>query len=194
MAHCDARAGKWRGNWRMEWEVSTLHTTSEYGVSSITIANAYTSATNSRPNWRPCRFKWTRQFRRKTKSGFCAFAITFQTQSTIFFDITTQTAWSSGGKKKLVNTKYVFLFSLQLLSYTILILRIILGNMIINVHTSSCIARRYFGQILMKREELTRQIFEKCSNIRFNKNPSGGRRDVTCGRTAGSDEARNGRF
>ena len=128
MAHCDAREGKWRGNWRMEWEVSTLHTTSEYGVSSITIANAYTSATNSRPNWRPCRFKWTRQFRRKTKSGFCACAITFQTQSTIFFDITTQTAWSSGGKKKLLNTKYVFLFSLQLLSYTILILRIILGE------------------------------------------------------------------
>ena len=34
-------------------------------------------------NWRPRRFKWTRPFRRKTKSGFCACAITFQTQSTI---------------------------------------------------------------------------------------------------------------
>jgi len=31
---------------------------------------------------RLCRFKWTRPFRRKTKSGFCACAITFQTQST----------------------------------------------------------------------------------------------------------------
>ena len=30
----------------------------------------------------PRRFKWTRSFRRKTKSGFCAWAITFQTQST----------------------------------------------------------------------------------------------------------------
>ena len=30
----------------------------------------------------PRRFKWTRPFRRKTKSGFCACAITFQTQST----------------------------------------------------------------------------------------------------------------
>jgi hypothetical protein len=30
----------------------------------------------------PRRFKWTRQFWRKTKSGFCAHAITFQTQST----------------------------------------------------------------------------------------------------------------
>ena len=30
----------------------------------------------------PCRFKWTRPFRRKKKSGFWAWAITFQTQST----------------------------------------------------------------------------------------------------------------
>jgi len=30
----------------------------------------------------PRRFKWTRPFRRKTKSGFCACAITFQTQDT----------------------------------------------------------------------------------------------------------------
>jgi hypothetical protein len=31
---------------------------------------------------RPRRFKWTRPFHRKTKSGFCACAITFQTQCT----------------------------------------------------------------------------------------------------------------
>jgi hypothetical protein len=30
----------------------------------------------------PLRFKWTRPFRRKTKSGFCACAITFQTHYT----------------------------------------------------------------------------------------------------------------
>ena len=30
------------------------------------------------------RVKWTRPFRRKTKSGFCACAITFQTQSAYF--------------------------------------------------------------------------------------------------------------
>jgi hypothetical protein len=53
MAHGDAREGKWRGNWRMEWVASTLHTTSEYGVSSITTANAHTSATSSQLNWRP---------------------------------------------------------------------------------------------------------------------------------------------
>ena len=58
------------------------HATSERGLSSITIADAHTSAASSRLNWRPRRFKWTRPFRRKTKSGFCACAITFQTQST----------------------------------------------------------------------------------------------------------------
>ena len=75
MAHGDAQEGKWRGNWRMEWVASTLHTTSEHGASSITTADAHTSAASSRLNWRPRRFKWTRPFRRKTKSGFCACAI-----------------------------------------------------------------------------------------------------------------------
>jgi hypothetical protein len=82
MAHGEAREGKWSGNWRMEWVASTLHTTSEHGVSSITTAEAHTSAASRRLNWRPCRFKWTRPYRRKKKSGFCVCAITFQTQST----------------------------------------------------------------------------------------------------------------
>jgi len=83
MAHGDAWEGKWRGNWRMEWVASTLHTTSELGVSSITIADAHNSAASSRLNWRPRQFKLTRPFRRKTKSGFCACAIIliFQMQS-----------------------------------------------------------------------------------------------------------------
>ena len=81
MAHSDAREGKWRGNWRMEWVARTLHTTSEYGSSSITTTNAHTSAASSRPNWCPPWFKWTRPFRRKMKSGFCACAVTFQTQA-----------------------------------------------------------------------------------------------------------------
>jgi len=66
----------------MEWVASTLHTTSEHGVSSITTADAHTSAASSRLNWRPRRFEQTRPFRRKTKCGFCACVITFQTQST----------------------------------------------------------------------------------------------------------------
>ena len=53
IAHGDAREGKWRGNWRMQWEASTLHTTSEHGVSSIATADVHTSAASSRLNWRP---------------------------------------------------------------------------------------------------------------------------------------------
>ena len=68
----------------MEWVASTLHTTSEHGVSSITTADAHTSAASSRLNWRPHpRFKWIRPFSWKTISGFCACAITFQMQSKI---------------------------------------------------------------------------------------------------------------
>ena len=54
------------------------HATSKRGLSSITQADAHTSAAGSRLNWRPHRFKWTRPFRGKTKSGFCACAITFR--------------------------------------------------------------------------------------------------------------------
>ena len=53
MAHGDAWEGKWREKWRMQWVASTLHTTSEHDVSSITTADAHTSAASSRLNWRP---------------------------------------------------------------------------------------------------------------------------------------------
>jgi len=47
MVYGDAREGKWRGNWRMELVPSTLYTTSEHGVSSITTADAHTSVAGS---------------------------------------------------------------------------------------------------------------------------------------------------
>jgi hypothetical protein len=53
MADGDAREGKWRGNWRMEWVASILHTTSELGVSRITTVDVHTSAARNRLNWRP---------------------------------------------------------------------------------------------------------------------------------------------
>jgi len=53
MAHGDTRKGKWRGNWRLEWVASTFHTTSEHGVSSITTADAHTTAASSRLNFAP---------------------------------------------------------------------------------------------------------------------------------------------
>jgi len=52
MAHGDAREGKWRGNWQIEWVASSLHSTSEHGVCSITTADAHTLAASSRLNWR----------------------------------------------------------------------------------------------------------------------------------------------
>jgi len=70
MAHGDARAGKWRGNWWMEWVASTLDTTLEHDVSNITTVD--TQAVSSR-------FKGTCPFCRKTISGFWVCAITFQT-------------------------------------------------------------------------------------------------------------------
>jgi len=76
--HGDARVGKWQ----MEWVASTLHTTSEHGVSSITTADAHTSAAISWLKWRPHRFKWTLPFRRKTKFCFCTCAVTFEMQFT----------------------------------------------------------------------------------------------------------------
>ena len=46
----------------MEWVASTLHTTSEHGVSSITTADVYISAASSQLNRHPRRFKWTHSF------------------------------------------------------------------------------------------------------------------------------------
>ena len=82
MAHGDAREGKWRGNWRMEWVASTLHTTSEHGVSGITTADATPRLPVDDGTDAHRRFKWTRPFRWKTKSDFCACAVIFQTQCT----------------------------------------------------------------------------------------------------------------
>jgi len=66
----------------MQWVASTLHTTSEHGVSSITTADAHTSAASSRLNWRPpADLNGLVRFAQKVKSDFWACAITIQTQS-----------------------------------------------------------------------------------------------------------------
>jgi len=85
MAHRDAREDKWRRNKRLEWVTSKRHMTAEHGLARAVQtlqADVHRSPASSRLNWRPRRFKWTRPFRRKTKSGFCRCAIAFQTQST----------------------------------------------------------------------------------------------------------------
>jgi len=78
--------GKWRGNKRMEWVASKRHMTAEHRLARTVQtlqADVHSSPASSQLNWLPCRFKWSRTFCRKTKSGFCACAITFQTQSNV---------------------------------------------------------------------------------------------------------------
>jgi len=85
MAHGDAREEKWRRNKRVEWVANKRHTTAIHRLAraiETLQAEVHSSPANSRLNWPPCRFKWTRPFRRKPKSGFCACSIIFQTQST----------------------------------------------------------------------------------------------------------------
>jgi hypothetical protein len=87
MEHGDAREEKWMGNKRMEWVTSKRHMTAEHWLARAVQtlqADVHNSPASSRLNWGPRRFKWTRPFRRKTKSGFCACVITFQTQSTSY--------------------------------------------------------------------------------------------------------------
>ena len=79
---------RWRKGGEVKWKLANgvgsqySHATSERGITSITKADAHTSAASSRLNWRPHRFEWIRPFRGKTKSDFCACAITFRTSYT----------------------------------------------------------------------------------------------------------------
>jgi len=70
VAHGDAREEKWRGKRRMEWVASSLQ------------LDSHSKKASTRLNWYPRRYKWTRPFRWKTESGFCACAITFRFHST----------------------------------------------------------------------------------------------------------------
>ena len=82
MAHGDAREGKWSGNWRMECVASTLTPPPNVVYPALlklkrTLRLPAVDLTDA-----PHRIKWTRPFRGKTKSGFCACAITFRTSYT----------------------------------------------------------------------------------------------------------------
>ena len=87
----------------MEWVASSLHTTSEHGVSSITTADAaHLGCQQSTELTPPGRFKWTPPFRRKTNSGFCACAMTFQTQRNVWHtktDTTYLPIFTAGAKQ-----------------------------------------------------------------------------------------------
>jgi hypothetical protein len=117
MVHGDAREGKWRRNWWMEWVANTLNTTSGHGLSNIitfttiATADAHNSAASSRLNWCLRRFKWTCPFRQKTKSGFCVCAITFQMQSTsLYLEVAGCSGCTSTPLTLLCMLVYLFIF------------------------------------------------------------------------------------
>ena len=63
LAYGGARKGKWKGKCRMQWVASTLHTTSEHGVSSITTVDAAHLGCQQPTELTPTgRLKWTRPF------------------------------------------------------------------------------------------------------------------------------------
>ena len=65
---------------------STLHTTSEHGVSSITTADAHTSADSNRLNWRPLAdLNGLVPFAERRNLVYCACTITFQLASTTLY-------------------------------------------------------------------------------------------------------------
>jgi DNA/RNA-binding domain of Phe-tRNA-synthetase-like protein len=60
------------GNKRMEWVASKRHMTAEHRLARAVQtlqADVHSSPASSRMNRQTCRFKLTRPFRRKTKSG-----------------------------------------------------------------------------------------------------------------------------
>ena len=89
------------------------------------------------------------------------------------------------GKKCL---KRAVLFSLRFLSKIFLILVRTERDIIINVHTSSCIVT---VKVLMKKE-FSRHIPENCSNKKFHENHSSGSQIFRCGRTDRHGKANSG--
>ena len=85
VAHGDAREEKWRGKRRMEWvaKQSSVWLGTVHPVLLQTFSpDLHSKKASTRLNWHPRRYKWTRPFRWKTESGFCACAITFRFHST----------------------------------------------------------------------------------------------------------------
>jgi hypothetical protein len=85
----------------MKSVASTLHTTSEHGVSSSTTADAHTSAASSRLNWRPATdLNGLVRFAERTKSGFSAVPSHFNWLLTPVEDSVSTVAWNSAHCKK----------------------------------------------------------------------------------------------
>ena len=62
--------------------VFSLTRNSPSSVTTIVLPDPHSKKASTRLNWHPRQYKWTRPFRWKTESGFCACAITFRFHST----------------------------------------------------------------------------------------------------------------
>ena len=89
-----------------------------------------------------------------------------------------------GDEKKLLNTKCMLWFSLEVLSETFLIIRRIQRDIIINAHSSSCTVHFTLFRFSWNFNFLDR-FSKNFSNINFHENPSSGSRIVPCGQTDG---------
>jgi hypothetical protein len=96
--------------------------------------------------------------------------------------------WYSFRKKKVIEHKYVFWFSLQLLSEIFLILKRIERDMYICLHAKYLVFLSDFNETWISSTD-----FREHSNIKFHENPSSGSRVVPCGWTDRCEEA-NSRF
>ena len=84
--------------------------------------------------------------------------------------------------KTLPNLTCVLWFSLQLLSETFLVRRVIKRDTTVHGYGSSCKVSVILARCVLKLE-FSRQIFENSSNIKFHGNLFSGNRVVPCGRT-----------
>ena len=98
------------------------------------------------------------------------------------------TIYEKKKKEESAEHKIVFSLSLQLLSATLLILRIIEQHIIMNLQHKGLHVKYRLVFSAFLRFELPRQLLEKSSNIRFLENPSSGSRVVPYGQTEGQTD------
>ena len=116
----------------------------------------------------PGRFKWTRLFRRKTKSGFCACYITFQTQSTDLVEVTVSYSWSCLFEGEDCVLEFVCLYSVFFLR----------GKKSRNFILVAMLGVFYFC-VVFNKSGIWRNILSEIADMNFRKNSGCGRRRKT---------------
>ena len=106
---CWLTGGEVKGNCWMLLVASTLHTTSEHAVSSITTVDAYNSAANNRLNWRPPAYlNGLVRLAAKTKCGFSA-RVPWHFKRSLPHDEILQCTYR--GEVKLITWIYIYIYT-----------------------------------------------------------------------------------